>query len=284
MLDYLFGRLLPRLPVPVRKGAVVLLNRAPGLGFSSKEAWTLVGLGDLARTDNLEFNRFVWANHLGPARWFEASWRFESGIEPSRKVFFEELERQLKAIGVEPQAVRSVLEVGSSLGVNLRYLEEGLFANAELVGLDIDADAVRQGSEYLAGLHSRIRLEHADMSQLDDVLKDREFDIVLCTGVLMYFPSPAASGVIGAMLRHSRHLVAMSEPWDPMGPSIREDGANCHDLEAIVRQRSARLVAVQHRPKLHYGVSHQFVFAQRALPFAIRQPAGRAVSGGRALP
>ena len=262
--DLVFGRIFPSIPLSFRKRVLVLLNRSRLPGAASKEAWTVAGLRDLAHTDNEEFNRFLWANHLGPAAGFDASWRFESGVEPSRRVFFEELERQLHSLGLDPaQDVGSVLEVGSSLGVNLRYLEQGFFANAaQLRGIDLDVEAVRQGSEYLTKIQSRVQLQAGDMTQLDDVLQDRRFDIVFCTGVLMYVPTQQAEQVIGAMIRHSRHLVAMSEPWDPSGPHLREDGAHYHDLEGLVREVGGRVVAAQHRPDLHYGVSHQFVFAQ----------------------
>ena len=262
--DFVFARIFPAFPLSLRKRALVLLNRLPLLSPASKEAWTVAGLSDLARSDNEEFNSFLWANHLGPAAGFDASWRFEPGAEPSRRVFFTELERQLHSLGLEPaQDVGSVLEVGSSLGVNLRHLEQGLFANAaQLRGIDLDAEAVRQGSEYLTKIQSRVQLQAGDMTQLDAVLQDRRFDIVFCTGVLMYVPAQQAEQVIDAMIRHSRHLVAMSEPWDPSGPHVREDGAHYHDLEALVREAGGRVVAVRHQPDLHYGVSHQFVFAQ----------------------
>ncbi|HEV1997625.1 MAG TPA: class I SAM-dependent methyltransferase [Candidatus Dormibacteraeota bacterium] len=266
LVDFFFRRIFPPFPFFLRKPLLRLLNRAPFVSSGNKELWTVAGLRDLADRDNDEFNRFLWSNHLGPAAGFDASWRFEPGAEPSRRAFFTELERQLHALGVDPSHdVGSVLEVGSSLGINLRHLEQGLFSSADtLEGIDIDTDAVRQGSEYLSKLRSRVRLREGDMGRLDDVLQDQRFDIVICTGVLMYATASTAEQVINAMIRHSRHLLAISEPWDPSGPHVREDGAHFHDIEALVREAGGRVVGVQHRPDIHYGVSHQFVFAQRA--------------------
>jgi hypothetical protein len=265
LADFFFRSILAAWPLALRKPLVVVLNRLPFVSPSSKEDWTFAVLRDVAGDDSADLNRFMWANHLGPAAGFEAS-RFAPGVEPSRQVFFTELEQQLLDLGVEPSHdVGSVLEVGSSVGVNLRHLEQGLFADVgHLEGIDIDAEAVRKGTSFLSKAGSRVKLQQGDMSRLDEVLHDQQFDVVLCTGVLMYVPASMAEQVIDAMIRHSRHLVAMSEPWDPGGPHIREDGAHYHDLEALVREAGGRVVAAQRRPNLHYGVSHQFVFAKSA--------------------
>ena len=132
-------------------------------------------------------------------------------------MFFSELKDCLEAMGVDPgRDIRSVLEVGCSLGYQLRYLETGLFAGAETFeGIDIDGSAISRGAEYLQKQGSRIRLINDDMGNLGRTVEDKIYDVIICTGVLMYLEDTEAARVVGEMLRHSRVLVAMSGPACP---------------------------------------------------------------------
>jgi SAM-dependent methyltransferase len=239
------------LPLPLRQRAAAWVGRQRWIARRDWYATELVR--DLAEHDVNAFHRFLWANHLGYARTYEVAERFGAErVHPSRLVLFDDLHRVLSERGVRPeQDVRSVLEVGCSMGYLLRHAEEHLFAGAEVLeGFDIDAYAVREGAEELRRAGSRVRLEQGDMAELPRLAAGRTFDVVLCAGVLMYLRQEDAARVVREMLAHCGGLVVLAGLAHPSRDNARLEGSVprgtdqslIHNLDAMVAEAGGRVV------------------------------------------
>ncbi len=199
-------------------------------------------LDEVRRTDPVEFHRFLWSNHLAYAKTYEPPMRFgASNINPTRHILFSRIVAHLRSRGLDPeQDVRSVFEVGCSMGYLLRHLEEEVFPSATILhGLDIDVYAVQAGAAHLSSLQSRVKLFAADMEAAEHVMGGNVYDLVLCCGVLMYVNENIAQKVLRAMFSHADCLVGLIclAPPDPLGQlQMRaSDGAFIHDMDKLIR-------------------------------------------------
>lgn len=78
-------------------------------------------------------------------------------------------------------------------------METAVFpAAVDLGGIDIDAQAIHAGSDYLRNIGSKARIECADMERLDQALGDMRYDVMVCSGVLMYMNEDSATRLIAA--------------------------------------------------------------------------------------
>ena len=145
-----------------------------------------------------------------------------------------------------------MLEVGCSLGYQLRYLETDLFpGTAVLEGIDIDQYAIRSGEEQLRAVQSKISLSCGDIQQLDGLLGRRVYDVIICSGVLMYLKEAEAAEVVRAMLSHSRVIVAMAGLAHPVldnadlsHSDVRDqDQTFVHNLDRMVKDAGGNLLA-----------------------------------------
>jgi SAM-dependent methyltransferase len=213
-------------------------------------------MDDLRRRDPDALHRFLWSNHLAYAATYEISDRFgASNLNPSRRVLFEEMTAHLRLRSVEPQAhIRSIFEVGCSMGYLLRHLEVEVCPSADVLhGLDIDAYAVETGMAHLRSVDSKVQLFAADMSDTGRIMAGRRYDLVLCCGVLMYVNEAAAYQVVRTMMSHARQLVGLICLADPglkalpSGPSVArpEDGTFIHDVDRMVREAGGRVVSAK---------------------------------------
>ncbi len=225
------------LPLSLRKQAASWIGRQTWIPERHWRAAELVR--DLARRDPEAYHRFLWSRHIGYAESYEPAERF-AALKPERQLLFEDLGRFL---GDRVREVESVLEVGSSLGHLLRAAETDLFPNARILhGLDIDAYAVRAGNEWLRGQRSRARLITADMVRMGEVLESgRQYDVVLCAGVLMYLKEDAATAVVKEMLHRGRLLVlsglsrqGIDNRHMPRSQARECDGSFIHNFDAMV--------------------------------------------------
>jgi predicted TPR repeat methyltransferase len=168
-------------------------------------------------------------------------------------MFFEDLARQLQAAGAAPATdVKSVFEVGCSLGYQLRQMELDLFpAATTLEGIDLDRHAIAAGAEYLRGCGSKVAVRCGDAGNLAQELGDRRYDVIVCTGVLMYLTEVRAADAVRAMLRQANALVALAGLAHPqidnadlarsdMRPS---DRTFIHNLDRMVRQAGGTIHA-----------------------------------------
>ncbi len=199
------------LPISLRKHIAVWLNSQR---WSSGWDYLTQGiLRDFQKNDPKAFHKFFWSNHiLSYAKQYDSEQLFDiNRMEPSRRIFFNDLISAIQEIGLDPaKDIHSVLEVGCSLGYLLRFIETDILPNTkELVGIDIDGDAINKGADYLKMAGSRIRLIHGDMEDLDQLVGNRTFDLVFAAGVLSYLNSNDASRLIAKMLSRTEKLLAL---------------------------------------------------------------------------
>src|SRR5262249_36557474 len=140
---------------------------------------------------------------------------------------------------------------GCSLGYQLRFMETDFCPRATtLEGVDIDRYAIRAGAAHLRAAGSRVVLHAADLRELDAVLGSRTFDLIVCTGVLMYVNRELAAEAVGTMLRHAT-LVAMAGLAHPFIDNARladsdtrhADATFIHNFDAMVSAHGGEVVA-----------------------------------------
>lgn len=263
------------MPLAVRKRIAVWLNRQRWI---PRHQWRAAGLvRDLARSDPDGYHRFLWSNHLGYAESYEPRQRFgPANIRPERHLLFDDLRAFLLGRGLRPESdIRSVLEVGCSLGHLLHYMEANLFPGAtRLEGFDIDRYAIDKGNAWLRERRSRVRLTAADMALLDQALEQgRTYDVVLCAGVLMYLREEPATEVLASMLRRADRVLVLSGLSHPREDNARlahseprrADGAFRHNFDAMVERVGGRVVFRRWSPSAPRGWNPPyFVFCERS--------------------
>jgi SAM-dependent methyltransferase len=235
-------------PLPARKRLAVWLGtRGP---VSERYGIVFALLRDWAGRNPSAFHRFLWSHHLAYAESYEPGRRFgPEQVHPTRHLLFADLTRVLRERGARD--VRSVLEVGCSLGYLLRHIETEVFPGADrLDGIDIDGYAIRAGEEFLQREGSRVRLAVADVASLAEREPSTRYDVTLCAGVLLYLPEPEATRVVAGVLAATNGLAAFAGLAHPdrdnaqlEHSAIRErDGTFIHDVEKMVRAAGGEVV------------------------------------------
>ena len=245
------NRVRTTLPLPLR----MTLSRAIGRQrwISDADWWAAELVSDLAERDLNAYHRFLWSNHLAYARTYEPGQRFGAErVHPSRRELFGELRGVLAARGTDPASdVRTVLEVGCSMGYLLRHMETEVFPSAVgLDGIDIDAWAVERGADVLRRMGSRVRLAVGDATALPTLFGTRRYDVIVCAGVLMYLREHDAAAAVAAMLARSRGIVALAGLAHPDVDNARLDApvtratdrSLIHNLDALVARAGGRVV------------------------------------------
>jgi SAM-dependent methyltransferase len=209
-------------------------------------------LDDLRRRDPDALHRFLWSNHLAYAASYEIPKRFGAAkLNPSRHILFNDMVGHLRARGVEAHRdIRSVFEVGCSMGYLLRHLEVKVCRSAEILhGLDIDGYAIDTGAAYLSSKQSKVKLYAGDMTESEQIMGERIYDLVLCCGVLMYVSENSAERLVRTMLSHAGRLVGLiclAHPGEvAFGRSHtrRSDGAFSHDVHQMILRAGGRVVS-----------------------------------------
>ncbi|HLG22260.1 MAG TPA: class I SAM-dependent methyltransferase [Candidatus Manganitrophaceae bacterium] len=261
------------IPLPVRKRMAVWIDRQKWINADRRAWWSVELIQDLAQKNAGEYHKFLWSNHLAYAASYEASARFGAeNMKPSRRMFFSDLRRHLDPSRIDPmRAPLSIFEVGCSSGYQLRYLETDLFPMAkELEGVDIDPYAIDSGSEYLRRVGSKVRLKRGDIEDLDRLMGGKTYDLILCTGVLMYLNEEAAAKVVGAMIRRAGALVALAGLASPDIDNARlqrsiprdRDRSFVHNIDAMVTNAGGTILARRWEgARLVDGHTIYFVFA-----------------------
>jgi SAM-dependent methyltransferase len=257
------------LPLGARRQLAVLAGRQSWL--PGQHWWPHAILDDWRARDPNAFHRFLWSHHLAYAESY-GTHRFDrESLNLTRQLLVESLVANLARSG-RLQEVRSILDVGSSLGYLLRMMEVDVFPGADVFdGVDIDGQAVVAGSHYLRASGSRVRLMHGDMAELDRLVGDTTYDLVVCAGTLMYLDQHAAAEVVRGLIRRTRIVVAMADLAHPEidnafleRSGVRSsDGAFIHNLDAMVEHVGARVVWRRwDGARLLDGNSVYFVFAE----------------------
>jgi SAM-dependent methyltransferase len=260
------------IPIGFRKRIATWVHAQSWISADRRAWWSMELVRDLAQNDPNAFHKFLWAHHLGYAAPYEVADRFGAEkMRLSRLAFFQELSKCMAASDISGERIGSVLEVGCSLGYQLRYLETDLFPRATLLeGIDIDDYAVRAGHEHLAALGSRVSLVCGDIQDLDRLVGPRAYDLILCTGVLMYLKQHDAVELVRNMLSRTRVMLAMAGLAHPLEDNsrlarsdIRErDHTFVHNLDEMVRGAGGSVVARRWEGnRLVDGQSVYFVFA-----------------------
>jgi SAM-dependent methyltransferase len=263
------------IPLAVRKRLAIGLQRWTWVNAQRRHWWSVELVRDLADKDVDAFHEFLWTHHLGYAATYEIAERFGAeNIKLSRRLFFADLRQALSDRGVVAERdVRSVFEVGCSLGYQLRYMETDLFPRADrLEGVDIDRYAIEAGSQFLRAEKSRIALHHGDMRDLERILSSTTFDVIACAGVLMYLTQEAATEVVGVMLRRTKFLAvaALAHPSVDNKQLTRSetrssDSTFVHNIDAMVAAQGGRVVARRWEGGRDFeGNTVYFVFAEHA--------------------
>jgi SAM-dependent methyltransferase len=240
-------------PLQLRKRLAVWLNHQGWVNADRRNWWSMELVRDLSEQDPNAFHKFLWAHHMAYAAPYEVKSRFGTEkMRPSRAMFFSDMGSCMQAAGVLTRNIRSVLEVGCSLGYQLRYLETDVFSEAtRLEGIDIDEYAVRSGQEYLSGIGSKVSLICGDIQEIDKLCGERVYDLILCTGVLMYLKEDDASGLVRMMLSRSSAMLALAGLAHPFvdnatlsSSCIREsDHTFIHNLDGMVQRFGGEVLA-----------------------------------------
>lgn len=233
-------------------------------------------LRDWAEKEPETFHRFFWANHIGYAKFYEKVNDF--GTEKlvlTRKMLFEDLKKcVLNQSGIASQLgdVKSILDVGCASGCLLYFIEKHLFPTATILeGIDIDKHLIEKGRAYLSKNASKICLHHADIVDLDRVIGERKYDIILCAGVLMYLNESTAIDVVRSMLNHCSGLVAIKGLAHPIIDNAKlmrseprmNDGAFIHNIDAMVKKANGKVIFRKWEGSKEYdGQTVYFVFCQ----------------------
>lgn len=263
------------MPLFLRKALCIWVNHQQWLSADSQYWWTKEMLRDFEEKDRDGYHRYLWSHHLAYAHTYEVEKRFgEENIVGSRKLFFNDLEKHLMHSGIHPQKeIRSVFEVGCSLGYQLRYMETAVFPSATVLeGNDIDSYAITNGTEYLLKKGSKIKMINGDMGNLGALMKGKSYDILIGTGVLMYLQEKEAARVVETMIGHSRIMVALSGLAHPEKDNallehsaIREmDGSFIHNIDVMVEKAGGHVVSRRWEGDRKVdGQSIYFIFAHK---------------------
>jgi SAM-dependent methyltransferase len=193
----------------------------------------------------------VWRHHAAFPE-LHADLRFSPrNLDQARIELFADLTASLRSHGIDPAGVASVLEVGSSFGYLLRYVEESVFPGASVLeGVDIDRFAVEAGNAALQQRSSRVRLHHLDATDLEGYLDGGSFDVVFCAGMLMYLNEAEAAQLVATMLRAANMAMAITGVAHPrqdnatmVSHTFRDwDTAFVHNLDAMVVKAGGRIL------------------------------------------
>jgi SAM-dependent methyltransferase len=272
MTGLLKEQLRSAIPLAARMRFVTWLTRRSWVPMRDRMAMGLVR--DLLARDPKQFHKFAWANHLmAYARWYDSEdelFAFEQ-MQPTRIELFRDLVAALEEQNVRPSEVRSFLEVGCSLGYLLRYAELNVFPDCtDIVGIDIDAEAIRKGQQVLARAGSRVVLRAGDMEQLESLVGPRGFDVTLGAGVLSYLNEADALRMVEQLLSRTRKVLALAglacvernnNCLTRSAPSPGHAGQWIHNFEALVARAGGRVVRTRWDPKQYNFQTICFVFA-----------------------
>lgn len=110
--------------------------------------------------------------------------------------------------------VDSVLEIGCNAGPNL-FRIQSIFPNAQLAGIDVNADAIARAKEWLPNM----QFEVASGTKIP--FENKSFDVVLADAVLMYSNPEEFAQVLKEIDRVAKHGVVLME-WNSDKDEIKD--------------------------------------------------------------
>ena len=134
----------------------------------------------------------------------------------------------------------NILEVGCASGPNL-YLLAQKFPKAEIVGIDINAPAIKYGLQQFA--KEKIPNVKLLVNEADELkFPDGSFDIVFTSALLIYIGPDKIEKTIKDMLRVSRRALVLMECYsfepskDINGKGINQNGIWVRDYAALLKR------------------------------------------------
>jgi pseudaminic acid biosynthesis-associated methylase len=115
--------------------------------------------------------------------------------------------------------VRRVLEVGCNAGANLQWIV-GHVEPAEAFGIDVNKQALGRLRKRLPGVNA------VSGAARELPFRDRWFDLVFTTGVLIHQPESTLPLVMSEVVRVSRRYVLCAEYFSPATVEVPYRGAN----------------------------------------------------------
>ena len=242
------------IPLIVRKWLAIWVNRQPWLDHSNRGWWATQLILDLAEKDITAYHKFLWRYHLSYAESYETNIRFGYGnLNETRKIFFSELVFHLRDLGIKPETdIKSVLEVGCSLGYLLRYMESNVFQSATILeGNDIDKYSIEEGKKYLQLRDSRVNLMHGDMEGLEEIIGDNKYDVVIGAGILLYLKQDQAKKLVARMMKHTNTMLVLTGLAHPKIDNAKLDSSVTrerdktwiHNIDRMISEAGGRIVA-----------------------------------------
>lgn len=273
MMSRLKNLIIICIPLVIRKWLAIWINRQRWLTLNDRGWWATQLILDLAKNDITAYHKFLWRHHLSYAETYEAGLRFGyDKFNRTRQLFLADLKQHLADAGLRPDTqINSVFDAGCSLGYLLHYLETDIFPNSTILeGNDIDKYCIEQGRLYLATQNSKINLIHADMESLGEIIGDKKYDVVICTGVLLYLKQEQAKKLVARMMKRTNIMLAFTGLAHPeidnaklTSSSIRErDKTWIHNIDRMVSEAGGRIIARRWEgSKIVDGNTVYFVFA-----------------------
>ena len=125
-------------------------------------------------------------------------------LRPVRKYVFGKLGQRFGHFS-------SIWEFGASTGFNLFLIEKNYPQFKELIGYDVDQNAVDVGNKIAKESKSRVILEHANLTERIEEFDDKSVDIVLSHGFLVTQSDEQIRRLIGHFIRIARVGVLLVE-------------------------------------------------------------------------
>ncbi len=261
-------------PLLIRKYLAIWINRQRWINADSRGWWATQLICDYAKKDLNAYHKFLWRYHLSYAESYESNLRFGyNNINITRKIFFSELQQHLKNKNISAaNDIKSVFEVGCSLGYLLHYLETDVFTDATVLsGNDIDRHSITEGKKFLQQKNSKVDLIHADMEYLESVLDNTKYDIVFGAGILLYFNQETAQNLVTTMLRHTNTMLSFTGLAHPdidnanLNASVprSRDSTWIHNIDEMIKNAGGKIIARRWEgDKITDGNTIYFVFAE----------------------
>jgi ubiquinone/menaquinone biosynthesis C-methylase UbiE len=136
--------------------------------------------------------------------------------------------------------VKTVLEVGSHCGPNLIRLAQTFPQLEQLSGVDISAEAIAAGQQWVTqqGLQGRIELVVGRVPDKTESLPSGCVDVVLSCYALAYIAPPDLDAVLYEMGRLAKKALVIAEPM-PGGPpkpmQVTDYQEWAHDYQAAAK-------------------------------------------------
>ncbi len=146
-----------------------------------------------------------------------------------------------------PLALRSVLEVGCNVGMQLRHL--GPLTGARMSGVDLQQGALDEARAHLPGADLRVA------RATDLPFPDASFDLVFTSGVLIHVPPSDLDRVMDEIHRVSSRWIWGFEYWAAMPTEVAYRGHSGllwkRDFRAAWQERFPTLRLVRERRLAH---------------------------------